>query len=593
MARQVARASATAREMLIDLAAARWQADRATLAAKNGRVMHADGRTVSYGELTQGQKLTGVVAEEPPLAAPDKWVLRGTASKKVNGREIVTGRHTFTPDIVRPEMQYGRIVRPDRLGATLVSVDDSRARRVTGVTIVRDGELVGVVAPSERGAVRAAALVHAEWRAPDPAPSSETIFEHLRRPRESAAVTPGSAPGARQTPPAFVVGDVAQAQTGAAQTLEATYRIPYIAHVPLEPRTAVAEWTEGKLTVWVGTQRPFGVRSELAQAFGIPEEGVRVVAPDMGSAYGGKHTGEHAIEAARLAKAAGRPVKLVWTRAEEFMWGYFRPAGVIAVKSMTDAAGRLIAWEFDNWNSGNAGIRTPYEVPNQRVAFHPSASPLRQGSYRGLAATANHYVREMQMDAVARAIGVDAVEFRLRHLKDARLRAVLMAAAERAGWPNGWPRAAKNGRAWGIACGTEKGSYVATAAELSKDPSGSGFKIERLIVTFECGAIVNPDGLRNQVDGSIVQGLGGALFEAIAFADGRLLNGSLAQYRVPRFTDVPPIDTIPLNRPDLPSAGAGETPIVAVAPAIGSAARAFGTVASALPIRLETPARGA
>jgi isoquinoline 1-oxidoreductase len=273
-------------------------------------------------------------------------------------------------------------------------------------------------------------------------------------------------------------------------------------------------------------------------------------------------------------------VKVVWTRAEEFWWAYLRPAGLIEVRSSVDAGGRLVAWEFHNWNSGASAIRSPYDVPNQHVEFHPCRSPLKQGSYRGLAATANHFARETHLDEVARALAVDAVEFRRRHLKDERLRAVLDAVAQRAGWP----RAASRDRALGIACGTEKGSYVATAAEVSKAPNG--FRVERLVVAFECGAIVNPDGLRNQVEGSVVQGLGGALFEAIQFADGQILNGTLGDYRVPRFTDVPPIDIVLLDRRDLPSAGAGETPIVAVAPAIASAARTFGPLAPALPIRL-------
>jgi isoquinoline 1-oxidoreductase len=398
-------------------------------------------------------------------------------------------------------------------------------------------------------------------------PSSATIYDHLRK-----------TPAAARVPSPFVTGDLAGAKP--VRSFDASYRIPYIAHVPLEPRAAVAEWTDGRLTVWTGTQRPFGVRAELAGAFRIPDTRVRVIVPDTGSAYGGKHTGEFAVEAARLAKAAGRPVKLVWTRVEEFWWAYFRPAGVIDVKAGVDATGQLVAWEFDNWNSGSAGIRTPYDVPNQRVAFHPSASPLRQGSYRGLAATANHYVREMHMDAVARAVGADAVEFRLRHLRDERMRAVLTAAARASGWPG--PSSA--GRSVGIACGTEKGSYVATAAELSK--TAGGFAVERIVVAFECGAIVNPDGLRHQVEGAVVQGLGGALFEAIAFEDGRILNGTMAQYRVPRFKDVPPIEMVLIDRRDLASAGAGETPIVCVAPAIGSAARGFGAVAAELPVRL-------
>jgi isoquinoline 1-oxidoreductase len=377
-----------------------------------------------------------------------------------------------------------------------------------------------------------------------------------------------------------MAGDPAQALASASRRFEASYRIPYIAHVPLEPRAAVAEWTDGKLTVWCGTQRPFGVRSQLAETFRVPEDRVRVIVPDTGSAYGGKHSGEHAIEAARLARAAGTPVKVVWTRAEEFSFGYARPAGVIDVKAGVDGDGRLIAWEFDNWNSGGSGIRTPYEVSNQRVQFHASESPIKQGSYRGLAATANHYVREMHMDEIARGLGVDAVEFRLKHLKDERMRAVLTEVSRKIGWP----RPSANGRALGIACGTEKGSFVATAAEVSKTPDG--FTVDRLVVVFECGAIVNPDGLRNQVEGAVVQGLGGALFEALEFENAHLTNGTMAQYRVPRFRDVPPIEVVLLDRRDLPSAGAGETPIVCVAPAIGSAVRAFGRVDTALPIKL-------
>ena len=569
MAPQLARAAATAREMLIDEAAKRWSIDRATLSARDGKIASADGRSIGYGELTAGRKLAGVVAADATPAPVDRWALRGTAPKKVDGRAFVTGRHEYTPDMARPGMVHGRVIRPSGYAGTLVSVDEGGARTMPGVAVVRDGEFLGVTAPTERDAKRAAAAVRARWKAPVNEPTSETIYDHLKKTERPPEAGRNSG---------FTSGDVAQARAKAARTFEASYRIPYIAHVPLEPRAAVAEWKDDKLTVWCGTQRPFGVRSELASAFHIPEDRVRVIVPDMGSAYGGKHTGEHAVEAARLAKGAGKPVKLVYTRAEEFSWGYFRPAGVIDIKAAVDAEGRLVSWEFDNWNSGGSAIRTPYDIANQRIAFHPAQSPLRQGSYRGLAATANHYAREMHMDAIARALGVDAVEFRLKHLTDERMKAVLNAAAKK----SGWPKPSTPGRALGIACGTEKGSYVAAAAELSKAPTG--FTIERLIVVFECGAIVNPDGLLNQVEGAVVQGLGGALFESVDFRNGEIVNGSLEQYRVPRFKDIPPIETVLLDRKDLPSAGAGETPIVCVAPAIGSAARTFGTVAPALPV---------
>ena len=219
-------------------------------------------------------------------------------------------------------------------------------------------------------------------------------------------------------------------------------------------------------------------------------------------------------------------------------------------------------------------------MPNQRIAFHPSSSPLRQGSYRGLAATANHYAREMHMDAIARALGADAVEFRLRHLRDERMRAVLTAAARGVRLAQAVVgRQGPGHRVW-----DGEGQLRGLRRRAFED--AAGFTVERIVVAFECGAIVNPDGLRNQVEGAVVQGLGGALFEAIEFDDGRILNGTMAQYRVPRFKDVPPIDVILLDRKDLASAGAGETPIVCVAPAIGSAARTFGQVATALPVRL-------
>jgi len=308
--------------------------------------------------------------------------------------------------------------------------------------------------------------------------------------------------------------------------------------------------------------------------------------PDTGSAYGGKHTGDAAVEAARLAKAANRPVKLVWTREEEFTWAYFRPSGLIEVKSAIDAGGKLTAWEFHNYHSGSSGIETPYDVPNQLIQYHSVPLVLRCGSYRGLAATANHFARESHMDELARAANLDPLEFRLGNLSDPRLRAVLEAAAKKFGWPR---KKSKEGQGFGIAAGSEKGSYVATCAEVISDAGSGKLQVIRLVTAFECGAIVNPDGLRNQVVGANIQGLGGALFESIQFENGRIKNPHLATYRVPRFRDVPQIEAVLLDRKDLPSAGAGETPIMAVAPAVGNALfDATGVRRRAMPLAPDT-----
>ena len=308
--------------------------------------------------------------------------------------------------------------------------------------------------------------------------------------------------------------------------------------------------------------------------------------PDMGSGYGGKHTGEAAIEAARLAKAAGRPVKLVWTREEEFTWAYFRPAGVIEVAGAADRNGRITEWEFHNYNSGGSGLRTPYDVPNaKKEEFHGADSPLRQGSYRGLAATANHFARESYMDELAHEVPLDPLEFRLRNAKDPRLRAVLEAAANRFGW-NARKRAADRG--FGLSAGFEKGGYVATCAEVAVDRSSGVIKVLRVAGAFECGAVVNPEQLKNQIEGAIVMGLGGALFEQIRFGNGKILNPRFSSYRVPRFADAPSIEAVLVNRPDLPSAGAGETPIVGIAPAVGNAVfDATGKRLRSMPLRMQ------
>jgi len=251
-------------------------------------------------------------------------------------------------------------------------------------------------------------------------------------------------------------GSVEDGLASAAHRLDASYTVAYIAHAPLEPRAAVAQWADGKLTVWTGTQRPFANRDELAAIFHLPESSVRVIVPDTGSAYGGKHTSDAAIEAARLARAAGRPVKVVWTREEEFTWAYFRPAGVIEIKSGISGDGTLTAWEFHNYHSGSSGIETPYVVANQRTEYHAVPLILRSGSYRGLAATANHFARETHMDALASVAKMDPLDFRMKNLSNPRMRAVLEAAAKSFGWPR---KKTGEGQGFGIACGDEKGSF--------------------------------------------------------------------------------------------------------------------------------------
>ena len=558
MGPQLRMMAAAAREALLELAAQRWQVDAATLMAADGKVTDSkQSRSFAYGELTRGQKLVKVVSSEERLTPATEWKIAGTAVPKVGGRDFVTGAHKYPSDMVLPEMRFGAVLRPDGFNATLVSLDTSAAEKMHGVQVVRDGDFIGVVAPDAYTAQHALSAIQAKWNVPAQ-PSNDGLYEYLKNNPETAG----------ESGTQHVAGSVAQAMASADLKIDESYTVAYIAHAPLEPRAAVATWADGRLTVWTGTQRPFGVRDELVQAFHLPAEQVRVIQPDMGSGYGGKHTGEAALEAARLAKACGKPVKVVWTREEEFTWAYLRPAGLIEIKAGARRDGTLVAWEHHNYNSGPAAIDTPYDVANQVIQYHPARSPLRQGSYRGLAATANHFARESHMDVVAHAAGMDPLAFRLKNISDARLRAVLQAAAEKFGW--GHAKSTPE-RGFGMACGTDKGGYIATCAEVHIDAETRKVSIRRIVQAWESGAIVNPDGLRNQVAGAIVQSIGGALFEQILFANGRILNPHFAQYRLPRFSDTPQIEVVLLDRKDLPSAGAGETGIVGLAPAVANA----------------------
>jgi isoquinoline 1-oxidoreductase len=579
MGPQLRTMAVAARQALIETAAGRWKIAAASLTAETGKVTDPHtARSFTYGELTGGQDLVRVVSDSEALTSAADWQIAGTAVPKADGRDFVTGHHQYPSDIVRENMLFGAILRPTGYNATLVSLDSSAAEKLPGVQLIHDGDFVGVVALDAFTAQRAVSLLRAKWNVPVQ-PSNRELFELLKTSSE-----PGDGPQSSN-------GSVEQALAAAPIRVDQQYTVQYIAHAPLEPRAAVAEWNDSNLTVWTGTQRPFGVRDELAQAFHLTADQVRVIQPDMGSGYGGKHTGEAAIEAARLARAAVKPVKLVWTRSEEFTWAYFRPAGVIEIRAAAQRDGTLAAWEHHNYNSGSAAIDTPYVVPARLIHYHPARSPLRQGSYRSLAAAANVFARESHMDALAHAAGLNPLDFRLKNLTDNRLRAVFQAAAEAFHWGSEKPTPA---RGFGIAGATDKGGYTAACVEVAIDPASHTVRIVRVVQAWESGAIVNPDGLRNQTVGAIIQAIGGALFEQILFADGLILNPRFAQYRVPRFRDVPQIEVVLLDRKDLPSAGAGETGIVALAPAVANAIfAATGVRVPTLPMMPRTPAPGA
>ncbi len=545
------RAAASVKELMKELALKEWNLGQTSLHLEKGQVHHpTNGKKLSYAELAKGKKLMQRINENVKVISPENWKIAGTSVPKVNGKDFLTGRHKYVSDMKLPGMVYGKILRPPANGATLISVDVSKARSIPNVQVVQEGDFIGVTAPTSQAAMVALAMIDAKWNTVAQ-PSRKQLFQYLKDQAEDKEQNPA----------------VDKVFNASDQKIEQTFYLDYIAHVPLEPRAGLAQWEGSQLTIWTGTQRPFGVQEEAEQIFKIPKERIRVIMPDTGSGYGGKHTGEAGLEAARLSKAVGKPVKVLWTREEEFKWAYFRPSGVMEVKCSLGVDHRINSWQFYNYNSGTAGIETPYRVGAKNIKFQRSDSPLKQGSYRALASTANIFAIESTMDDLAVMQGIDPLDFRLNHLEDKRLGDVLKATADSFSWGS----VKKDGLGYGIACGAVKGGYVATCAAVEIHPQSREVKILRLTVGFDCGAIINPAHLKSQVVGCVLQGLGGALFESVDFRNGEILNPSLSTYRVPRFQDVPELEVVLLDRKDLPSSGAGEAPIVAVAPAIRNA----------------------
>jgi nicotinate dehydrogenase subunit B len=556
-------AAAAARETLREAAAERFGLPAADLTVAGGFVAGPDGApSVGFSELLSGVRRVQKVPADRPVTPPPAWRSAGRPVRAAGGGNVVTGTKRFPADLRADGMLHGCVLRPPAFGATLRRADTAPAGAMPGVSVVRDGDFIGVVAPTAAQARRGVGAIDADWDR-SPQPGRGELAGYLR-----SHPIDGEGFSARFQ---HEEGDADAALAAGPVRLAASYTAAYIAHVPLEARSAVAAWRDGHLTVWTGTSTPFRARRELAEALGLPEPQVHVIVPDYGGGFGGKHGSTVALEAARLARSTGCPVKVQWNRHEEFHWGYLRPAALIDIASSADESGELTGWSHLNVNSGAVGIMTPYRVPHQRIVYQPAESPLPQGSYRALAATANHFARESHMDELAHQVGADPLEFRLRHLPDSRLAEVLVAAAGRLARPLRPEQPdLRDGTGAGIAVGMEKGGRVATAAEVRVDGDGT-LHVDRLVTAFDCGAIVNPDSLTNQIEGAVMMGLGGALFEEIDFADGQIRNASLMQYRVPRLADLPEVEVVLLDRPDQPSAGGGETPIVAVAPAIANA----------------------
>lgn len=559
-------AAAQARLILTDLAADRLGVPRSSLTADAGviSVTRNRSRRASYGELAKGQRITHTVDEKAVLRAVKEFSVMGRSPARLDGREKVTGAAKYAGDIRLPGMLYARLLRPPAHGARLTRVDTTAAQAVDGVVVVRDDDLVAVLAPEPEAAERALALVSADFGLPAPSVDTESIFAHL----VEAAPEPNVADRA---------GDLEAGLRRCARTFDRTYYNGYVAHAPIEPHTALAEIKDGKATVWSSTQAPFTQQTAIARAIGFSPEDVRVITPYVGGGFGGKVAGRQAVEAARLATITGRPVQVAWTRAEEFFYDTFRPAAVVKVVSGIDAEGKLALWDYQVYGAGARGSDVFYAVPNRSVRVYgewgrapEGMHPFAVGAWRAPAANTNRFAAEQQIDLMAAAAGMDPLAFRLMNTTDPRMLAVLRAVADAYGWqPAVAPR--RTGRGRGLACGIDAETYVALAANVTVDAATGRITVERVVCAQDMGVVVNPDGARMQMEGCVAMGLGYALAEEIRFEGGRILDANFDTYRLPRFSWVPKVETVLVVNDALPPKGGGEPAIINMGAVVANA----------------------
>ena len=576
-------AAAEARGVLLQMASERFQVPVEKLGVK-ASVVTVEGdaaKQVTYGQLTDGKRIERTLEPKPALKPVKAFTIVGTSAPRRDARDKVTGKAKYAGDIAPAGALHARILRPPAHGATLAQVDTAAAEKVPGVRVIRDGDMVAVLHEHRDEADKALALVKAQFTRDDPPVDNATIFDHLVKnaPKGQMAASGGDAAGF--TGPAV-------------EMIEQTYFDSYMAHAPMETHSAVAAVENGKVTVWAGTQTPFPVKNQIMQALRLPADKVRVITPYVGGGFGGKSASRQAVEAARLAMLTGKPVRVVFSRDEEFFYDTFRPAAVLKIKSALDASNAIVLWDYQVYAAGERGAAHFYNIPNHRTTVYggwggggtAGYHPFAIGPWRAPGASTNAFARESHIDVMAAKAGIDPVEFRLKNLTDPRMIRTLKAAAAKFGWT---PKAAPSGRGVGVACGIDAGTYDTLMVEVVVDKSIGRVQVQRVVCAQDQGVIVNPEGSLQQVEGCITMGLGYTFSEEIRFKGGEVLDKNFDTYAIPRFSQLPTIDTVFIDAPEVPAQGCGEPAIVPLGAAVANAIfDAVGARVLQLPM---TPAR--
>jgi nicotinate dehydrogenase subunit B len=557
-------AAAEARAVLIELAAERLQVPVDQLEAAEGVVFQKGHREkrLSYAALAQGKKIARRLDGKAVLERVSDFTIVGKPTLRKDAREKVTGKAKYAGDIRLPGMLCAKILRPPAHGATLKSVDTSGAEKMPGVHVVKQGEMIAVLHARPDVAEEALGKVTAQFDLPEADVDDKTIFARLLK----------AAPEGRTVASG---GDLRKGEQLATTLAEETYLNSYVAHAPIEPHAAMVSIEGAKATVWASTQNPFPARDEVARTLGLSSQNVRLITPFVGGGFGGKTNNRQIMEAAVLAKAVGKPVQVVWSRAEEFFYDTFRPAAVVKIKSGVDGGGRIVLWDYHVYFAGERGAEQFYNVPNHATVSHgsgwrggPGSHPFATGAWRAPGNNTNTHARESQIDVMAAKVGADPVEFRLKNLKDPRMLRVLRAAAEAFKWQ---PQKAPSGRGFGVACGTDSGTDVAWIAEVEVDKASGKVQVKRVVCAQEMGLVINPEGAKIQMEGCITMGLGYTLAEEVHFKGGNILDRSFASYTLPRFSWVPEIDAVLVEAQNSPPQGGGEPAIIGMGAVVANA----------------------
>lgn len=580
-------ASAEARQVLLEMASDQLDAAVDELDVHDGvvTVRHHPTRTITYAQLVGGKPFNREMTGKARLKSPDAYRIVGKPVPRVEIPGKFTGAPSFVHDIRLPGMLHGRVVRPPSPGAELVSLD---ADSVRDARVVHLGAFLGVVGEREEQAVRAARDLKVEWRETKRFPRMEDLYDELRR---------------QPTVDRMVLeqGDSESALERAAVRREAFYCQPYQAHASIGPSCAVADYQDDGVTIWCSTQGVYPLARTLADLLQLPVERVHLIFAEGAGCYGQNGSDDVAADAAILSRAAGKPVRVQWSRADEFGWEPYAPAMVIRMRGGVDAHGRIVGWEYEAWSpthaarprsgaeilagqlisgkpppprafflGGDRNAPTDYTLPNQRVLMHWLAdSPLRASSFRALGATANTLANESFMDELALAARVDPVQFRLSHLEDPRARAVLQTAAQSAHWGDPLPEG--EGRGVAFVHYENQNAYVATVAHVAVDRKSGDARVKHITVAHDCGLVINPDGLKNQIEGNVIQSLSRALKEEVRFDESHITSVDWDTYPILKFEDVPEVEVVLINRPDQPAVGAGEPSTTTTGPAVANA----------------------